>query len=532
MRSAVVAAWLLAGCFGTGSLDLDLVLPTEPDLKPTGMTTITVLATSPELDPIANRTVLTGSSFSAGELPVAENVQINVLLHDVSNRLVGLGEAPELVDIVGDEKKTLTIPVRRPFIYASSGSALYTFDPTLDPRNIKFQGRIAGLTSPAAGVSVGGDRFVVAGGTSLQIIETATHKVTGNAIALPGMVNDIAPVPTMKKVAVAHANGIAIVNIDTGEVVNAAVGAVDRVTVGPAVDGRMFAYGLIGRVSPPENPLIPCTGTSSIVAVSVDTPAVTSAKPLPSGISAIAAAPAQAAVFATLPCAGQVARIDGDPTSEVGQLTLTMMSELKNAAALAVLGDRVYSTGTTPSTPVCNGACTATTSTACPETTTNRVGFITAGARLVVQSQPIIGGNPITLELPERRETMVDLRDMARQHAQVLHPFGTVPLDLVALPGGQYVSVVTRSNFYIESLVDSGFGTVILPCLKTQSADWILVDLAASSVVQRVRSHCMITNMRSGAVFDMWDCDEPPESERSTQGDYVPLSVGALFGAR
>lgn len=532
MRTAVVAAWLLAGCLGNGSLDLELTLPTEPDLRPTGMTTITVLATSPDMDPIANRTALTGPTFSAGELPVGEDMQINVLLHDVSNRLVGLGEAPELVDIVGDETTKLTIPVRRPFIYASSGTALYTFDPTHDPRDSKFQGRIQGLTSPAAGVSVGGDRYVVAGGTQLQIIETATHKVIGSPITLPGAVNDIAPVPSMKKVAIAHAGGLAFVDIDTGEVTNAAVGAVDRVTVGPSADGRMFAYGLVGRVAPPDTPLVPCTGTSSIVAVPVDNPAVTSPKPLGAAVSGIAAAPAQAAVFATLPCGNQIARIDGDPSGEVVQLMLTKMSDLETPAALAVLGDRVYAVGTKPSTPVCNGPCTSSSSTACPETTTNRVAYVTNGARLVVQSLPIAGGNPVTLELPERRETMVDAGDQARQHAQVLHPLGTVPLDLVALPGGQYVSIVTKSSFYIESLVDAGFGTVILPCLTTESADWILVDLASSSVAQRVRTHCKITGMRSGAIFDSWDCDEPPEAEQSTQGDYVPLSVGALFGAR
>ena len=532
MRTTALAACLLAGCLGTGSLDLELTLPVEPDLRPTGMTTITVLATSPDMDPIANRSALTGQTFSAGELPVGEDVQINVLLHDVSNRLVGLGEAPELVDIVGDEAATLTIPVRRPFIYASSGSALYTFDPTLDPRDGKFQGRIQGLTSPAAGVSVGGDRFVVAGGTQLQIIDTATHKVVGSPIALPGAVNDLAPVPSMKKVAVAHESGIAIVDIDSGTVTNAAVGAVDRVTVGATGDGQLVAYGLIGRVAPPDTPLVPCTGTSSVVAVSVDTPAVTAPKPLGAAVSGLAAAPTQPGVFATLPCTGKVARVDGDLAGEVTQLTLTMMSELQNAAAIAMLGDRIYSVGTAPSTPVCNGACTSSSSTACPETTTDRVAYVTQGARVLVQSLPIAGGDPITLELPERRETMVDARDMARQHAQVLHPMGTVPLDLVALPGGQYVSIVTKSNFYIESLVDSGFGTVILPCLKTESADWMLVDLASSSVAQRVRAHCQITAMRSGAIFDMWECDDPPQAEQSTQGDYLPLSVGALFGAR
>jgi hypothetical protein len=531
MRSACVAAWLLAGCLGTGSLDLELTLPTEPDLKPTGMTTITVLATSPEIDPIANRTVLTGTSFQAGELPVGDKMQINVLLHDVSNRLVGVGEAPELVDIKGDKKTKLTIPVRKPFVYATSGSSLYTYDPTLDPRNAKFQGRIQGLTSPAAGVSVGGDRFVVAGGSQLQVIETATHQVIGTAIALPGAVNDLAPVPTTRKVAVAHATGIAIVDIDTSEVTNAAVGNVDRVTVGPASDGRMFAYGLVDRVAPSETPLVPCSGSSSIVAVAVDAPAVTSAKPLGAAVSAIAAAPAQPAVFATQPCAGQVSRIDGDPTSEVGSLTLTMMSALRNAAALAVLGDRVYATGTTPSTPVCTGQCTTTTSTACPENSTNRVAYVTNGARLLVQSLPIAGGDAITVELPERRETMVDTTDLARQHAQVLHPLGTVPLDIVVIPGGQYVSIVSRSNFYIESLINAA-SQLVLPCLKAQSADWLLVDMASSSVAQRVRSHCEITNIRPGAYFPSWDCDQPPEAERSIHGDYVPLSVGALFGAR
>jgi hypothetical protein len=533
MRSAVVAAWLLTGCLGTGSLDLDLTLPTEPDLKPTGMSTITVLASSPEMDTVANRTVLTGTTFKAGELPVGNGVQINVLLHDVSNRLVGLGEAPELVDIVGDEKKTLTIPVRKPFIYASSGTALVTFDPTLDPRNAKFQGRLQGLSQPAIAVSVGGDRLVVGGGTQLQIVETATHKVMGTPITVPGVINDVAPVPSQKKVAVAHASGIAIVNLVTGEVTNAAVGAVDKVTVGPAGDGRMFAYGLVGRVAPPDMPpsLVTCTGSSSVVAVAVDSPMVTAAKPLGQAVSAIAAAPAQPRVFATLSCAGQVARIEGDPTTEVAQLTLTKMSDLSSAAAVAVLGDRVYAAGTRAAVPKCTGPCTSMTSTACPETNTNRVEYVSDGARLVVQSLPIAGGDVVTLELPERRETMLDSGDGARSHAQVLHPLGTVPIDLVALPGGQYVSVVTRNSYYIESAVDSTFG-VILPCLKTSTADWLLVDLASSSIAQRVRAHCMITNVRPGALFPNWECDQPPEAERSTQGDYVPVSIGALFGVR
>lgn len=533
MRAAVGATWLLTGCLNTGSLDLELTLPAEPDLKPTGMTTITVLATAPDLDPIANRSVIAGTTFSAGKLPVAGDVQINVLLHDVSNRLVGLGEAPELVDIVGDKDTKLTIPVRRPFIYASSGSTLYTFDPTLDPRDAKFQGTLSGLTSPQVAVSVGGDKLVVGGGSQLQIIDTATHKVVGMPITLPATVNDVAPVPGQQRVAVAHAMGISIVELATGNVTSAAVGAVDRVTVGPASDGRMVAYGLVGRVVPPDvpPPLATCSGSSSVVAVFVDAPATSAPKPLGAAVSAIAAAPAQAAVFATLPCAGQVARIDGDPTTEIAQLTLEKMSDLKNAATIAVLGDRIWAAGTQPSTPMCRqGACTATASLACPETTTNRVSYVGQGARIEVQSIPAGGGNATSVVLPERRETMVDVNDGSRQHAQVLHPLSSVPLDLVALPGGQYVAVVLKNSYFIDS-TDNGV-QYILPCLKVSTADWMLVDMANASIAQRVRPHCTITNMRQGAYFSDWACDAPPESERPTQGDFTPLSVGALFGVR
>jgi hypothetical protein len=427
--------------------------------------------------------------------------------------------------------------VRRPFIYAASGTSLYTFDSSLDPRDMKFQGQLPGLQTPQIAVSVGGDRLVIAGTSQLQIVETATHKVMGTPITLPGgaVIHDVAAVPSMHKVAVAHSGGIAIIDLDSGAVANADVGAVDRVAVGPATDGRMIAYGLIGRVAPPDSPLSACSGSSSLVAVFVDAPATVAPHPLPMAVSAIAAAPAEPAVFAALPCAGQVARITGDPTSEIAQLTLTMTSMLPNAAAITVLGDRVIAVGTHPSTPVCSTSsgtitqCTTSTMQACPEQGTTLLSFVTDGARLVVQSFSIAGQTPIDVELPERRETMIDIDDPARQHAQVLHPLSTVPLDIVALPGGQYVSIVTKNSYYIESASDGV--QYILPCLKASTSDWLLVDLASTSITQRIRTKCDLV-YRQNAYFSNWACDDPPPAERSTQGDYTPVSVGALFGVR
>ena len=124
---------------------------------------------------------------------------------------------------------------------------------------------------------------------------------------------------------------------------------------------------------------------------------------------------------------------------------------------------------------------------------------------------------------------MINTDVAAEQHAQVLHTLATVPLDLVALPGSQYVSLVTKNTYYIESLSDGL--QILLPCMKVTTGNWYLIDLASSSLAQRVRSQCDLVYGQN-AYFRTWKCDAAPEGQRSTQGDYMPIGVGALFGAR
>jgi hypothetical protein len=105
------------------------------------------------------------------------------------------------------------------------------------------------------------------------------------------------------------------------------------------------------------------------------------------------------------------------------------------------------------------------------------------------------------------------------------------PLDLVVLPGGQYVSIVTASEYYITDIVDAQSGIVIDPCLDATTGDWLLVDLASSSIAQRVRTQCNLTMDNQNALFPDWNCDAAPAGE-SPATSYQPISVGALFGAR
>ena len=529
--SCLVACLVMGACDGgaAGSLELTLSLPSQPDLRPTGMTTVTLTATAPGQSPVGMTTQLTAGTVAAGDQPIGEGIQIGIVLRDASNRIVGVGEAGQAVNIVGDQATKLSIPVRRPFVYAASGTALYSFDPTLDPRNAKFQGKLEGVTGPLFTVSVGGDRLAVISGNQVQVVVTATNTVMGS-IAVPATVADAAAVPGTHKLAIAHSGGIAIVDLDAGTAQNVAVGPVDRITVGPGGDGAMIAYGLVGRVLPPEKPsmLATCTGTSKIVAVAVDAPMAAVPAPATAGISDLAASPDIPMLFATLPCTGKVAKIGG--VIEGSAVTLSDVADLERAAVLTVAGDRVWAAGTKMSMPACTTNCTAATPVTCPQPAGNHLAYVTEGAHIILKSIPLDGAPPVTLDVPGRRETMVDKGDVARQHAQVLKALGVVPLDLVTLPGGQYVGLVTKSRYYIEELADA-FQT-ILPCLDATTGDWVLIDMASSSVAQRVRTSCSVI-VGPGAFFGMWECDTPPDGERNMMPtQYQPTSIGALFGSR
>ncbi len=163
------------------------------------------------------------------------------------------------------------------------------------------------------------------------------------------------------------------------------------------------------------------------------------------------------------------------------------------------------------------------------------VAFTTTGAALVVQSIPTVGSDaPIEFDVPDRRETMVNTDDNAEQHAQVLRAYSVVPNDLVALPGGQYVSVIASSQYFIQELVasDGVNQEVLLPCLSAVTSDWLQFDMASLSIANRVRTQCDLTVGQSDGPFQHWACDVPASNETSKFGDYTPTSVGALFGAR
>lgn len=539
MRIGAFAALQALGALGTflggcmpeqGSLELSLSLPTETTLRPTGMTTVTVTATFPGESPITSTSVIQDGRFTASELPLGDDVQIGVVLRDVSNRIVGVGEAGQTIDLVA-EATEITIPVRKPFVYAAGAAPLVSFDTTTDPRLDAFQGMVPGVTNPLFSISVGGDRLAVITASSLLVIATDTNAVTGT-ISIPAAPRDATAIPGTHKVAVAHASGITIVDLDTSNVATAAVGPVDRVTAGPNEAGVLFAYGLVGRVPPSElpPPMGGCTASpSSIVAIEVDNPTTRAPKPVGATLADIAAAPDAARLVAADPCSGQVVRVTGDPTAEVGTLAAENIAAIERAAVLTVAGNRIIVAGTDTSVPFCEGpplgTCSASSAPSCTATPQNDLGYADEGATIIVASISLDGTDIIKLVAPDHRETMLDENDGAEQHAQVLKALSIVPLDLVTLPGGQFVSVIAQSKYFIVALLPD------LPCLDAMAEEWMLFDLASSAVAHRIRTFCEVEAVPPLVTFPDWKCGDPPTAEQS-KVQYHPTSVGALFGAR
>jgi hypothetical protein len=530
MRSGL-ALLCVAGCSNAGSLELTLELPEDPVLRPEGMTSITLIATGPELA-VANRSAYDGRDFSAGELPYANDVALSVQLHDDANQLVGAGNAGAAIDLTADGA-TVAIPMRRPFVYGASGAVLYAFDPTVDPQDPLSQRVVTGVANPTRVIAIDAKRVVAADAITLTILDTATHRTTGQIIlATVTAISGLARVPGQSMLVVAHDRGISFVDIDSGNVIDALVGPIDQVTVGLSPAGRAVAYGLASRVAPPETPFVPCSGTSTLIAVGVGETAGTRATL--DATSAIAAAPAQPGLYAAQPCKQQVARFAGDPLIEGTILTPTSVAPLPNAALVAVAGDRVWAIGTKPSRAICRSAtatttCTAQTTYQCPESsTTPRLAFVDEGARIVILSVSLAFDAPVSVEAPARIQTFNETEDMAHAHAQVLAPLATIPVDFSVLPDGEHVSVVSRSSFYIESLSDGI--QFILPCLSSTVDDWSLLDVASGAVAQRIRTKCQLV-FRTGAFFASWECADPPPGESPTPDEYTLVDTSALLGA-
>jgi hypothetical protein len=496
---------------GSGSLHLVLSLPptTSTGLRPSGMTNVAVTISEVGGESTVSTTPLVMGSdgtttFATADIAVGSAAMLEVELIDDGDRLVGYGATSQAVTPSATESQTVTIAVRKPFVYVANDGAPRTLDPTIDASNsTAYQGSLAGGSAVAI-VSVDGTEMSVLNATSLTRVGTSDHKVIGSPITIKeGGVADAAVIPGQRKVVAATAAGLDVIDLDAGTVVALAVGKSDRVAVGVDDTGTATLYALQGRVGPAIGSGACGTGSSTVLAMAIDGTSKTTV----TSAAAIADISASAdAVFGAEPCAGEVANLKS------GSKLLT----LTGAATVAVQNDKLWAAGSQPPTTDTSGN---------PQ-----------GARIVLASIGLDGTNLAQVTLPPKSELVTYDHDDGHELSINIHADTEIPVDLAVLPGGEYVALIGQMDSHRDSEYDESEDRTAIPTMDAEVYDVMLADPQTGSLAQRVRAKCTLTLMQPArpdvAEFPDWSCGDPPENETPTSSTFVPAAVAALYGAR
>jgi hypothetical protein len=506
MNRLLVTCGALAAC-GTPSLELALELPDDPALRPQGMTTVTLEARL-ETTTISTTAPIDFDDsgrgyFDLGNLELEGSGEFSVELRSATERLVGFGQAAQEV-AASDGDNRVIIPVRRPFVYTASGSGMFTFDLSLDVSDDVYQGKLG--SDEVITVHPLGTLLLVivgpAGSPQLVILDSADHQLQPRAaIGLPSGSRDLVAVRGTSTVVVAHAQGLAVVDLERDQVVDVPLGvAVDRLVVSGTGAGATV-YGLVERVVPVEAQ-VPCTGSSRLVRFDVTTG--NSEVLLPArAISDLGATRDLEWIAAVDPCQGKLLAVHPD-------LAIDELADVTRPARLAMTRDRIWMVGST---------------------LRDRSIPLSTPAQLIISSVLPDGSDLQQLELAPKREAMQSRNDPEREVSNTMGASFVRPLDLGILPGGDRVVVITDNRFDTEALVDADGSSVLIPAMDAITSEVLVIDTRTGSQA-RVRARCELTVIDAiAAAFPDWDCAETAEIERPRQESFAPRALTTLPGS-
>jgi len=515
----VAAAWLVAlaagGCTGEGSIELRFDVPEAQELRPSGAETLTLIArVSGETPRATTAEIGDGASIDLGDLPLADEVWLSAQMRTAQEQLVGFGRAAGPIAIHAEEDSETTIPVRRPLVYlAGAGARLVSLDASIANTGT-YQGQVAVSGTPVVVADVAGtDVATITAAGALSYVSTSTHGASElPSAALAATPIDAVATPDGAFLVVGHGGGapqISIVEVATGEVTTAAVpAAADRVAVTRAGDGGWWAVALLGRATVDTG--CPASRLVSFPIDDLETAAVIDAG---IGISDVAGDVRAGNVLVADRCGDRILRFD--PVS--GELdTSTPLMDIPGPTSVAADDGHAWAVGHDRETTTDTGAV--------PD------GIIDAW--LVLGAVDTAGDAAEVDALPPVVESFVatDLDYPDQSVTQELHANEVVAEDLVILPGGQHLGLLTRAVLHGDSVVDPFFG-IIIPQVDVTTREYWLLDAAARVFVQRVRPECTIA---------VGDCDIPytcewrclPDIDPALAGTFSPSGITALFGAR
>ncbi len=512
----VAALVLAAGCSSGGAMAIDLVLPEDPALSPAGdrLAQLTLVTWEAGQPPRSETRAVDdpAGGLDMGELTAGHEVGLAVELRSATQRLIGYGASPLPVAPDADQDTVVTLQVRRPYVYAAGSAArLDAFDSTLDPGD---QGTFGGIAVPSpiasAPTADGAELVVIAASgdaAELRLVSTATHQPEeGAAVPVPGAVSDLAVTADGAWAVVAHdgeAGGLSLVDLAAArrgeaEVETIEIGPVGAVALvespGPravALVGRSRAFGCDDALP-----------ASSLAVVDLAAgPALASSIELAGPIADIAAQAGE--VYLADPCGGAVERLAIDAGGEP-----TALFSLEAATAVAVQGGRVWGAGSLP-----------------------LAGSV--GARVILTSADAEGAGMTSVQLPpaQERARSTDFEGEDQRVEVVIEADRVRPFDLVALPGGDLVALLTEGSFHSEEWTDV-FGDPVVSEIELTTFEYLLVQASSRAVVHRLRTFCDGT-ATAGATLANFECGV--ESDQHTVADqdmYQPVQLSAIYGGR
>jgi len=480
---------LAAACTSGSAMAIDLVLPEDPALSPDGdrVAQLTLVTWEAGQPPRSQTRAVDDPSegLDMGALAAGREVGVAVELRSATQRLLGYGASPLPVE-AGDDT-VVTLQVRRPYIYAAgSASQLDTFDSTLDPGDEGTFGGVAVAAPIASAPTADGAELVVIStsgdAAELRLVSTATHQpLDGAVVPITGAVSDLAVTADGSLALIAHggeAGGLSVVDLAAAR---EGLAAVETVDIGPV--------GGLAVAEPPEGPAraIALLDRSRAFGCDTELPAsslvvvelsaglpVGEAIELPVPIADLAAD--ADTVYLADPCGGSINRLalDGSGAPEV-------LFSLEAATAVAVQGARVWGAGSQPLAG-------------------------SDGARVVLTSSDGEGASMTRVSLPpaQERARSTDFEGEDQRVEVVIEADRLRPFELVALPGGDLVALLTEGYFHSEEWTDV-LGSPVVSEIELTTFEYLLVQASSRALVHRVRTFCDGTAV-TGATLDDFEC--------------------------
>jgi hypothetical protein len=507
-----------AACILEGGVEIRFLWPEDPALGPAGeqIAEVTLVRSAPG-EPVTRTTRRMGDrgQLDMGSIEAGQDLNLAVELRSSTQGLLGYGRATAPIDLSPGDSVEVSMHVRRPFVYVTGHATVTTFDPTPDAIGAQYRGSIGAVQGAAVTAPTPDGTTLLLGvpapnGGNLYLVSTSDYgRPMPEAIGLRQPPVDLVVSPSGRYAVVAHAGatgGVSVIDLQAPTPIPqfVSLGSVERVAVGAVAPGspQERAYALINKD-------FDCSSTtgSRVTTVELDDPRENGpSTPFEKPIQDIAASPGFSFAVVANACDNMVERVEpGAATARVG------LAEVPGVTAVAIMDERIWSVGSL----LPGGG---------------------KGARLLMVSMDQNGDDAIARELPRFQERAVatvfsgDGEEALRQiDADII-----TAMDMAVLPGADSIALITKGYFLASEItgtdaVQTEF--TVLPQLEIDNYEYVLIDTATVTPVQRWRTSCELTKTWTKAyiLVNDWACWQEDDFDGV---EYVPSSLSVLYGTR